>query len=174
MKKLLRLFIVFQIILTVITAVGNVSKSYAFSSVLGAKVVIEESTIDGVKIESPRKEILIISKNPTFSGYTIPNSKLTLIIRSMPIYRNILSDANGFWKYTLDIPLASGRHTLSMKISDRYGNTSDEILIATFRIPQFPTSQPQIQQINYFSITLIVLGALFFLGIIYAVLHKKT
>lgn len=159
---------------------------YALSSVLGARVNADEGvSINGYIADDPKEPILLETATPTFSGYTNPNVTIILIIRSEPIERQTLSDATGYWSYTMDTPIPAGQHTLSLKITDQYGITSDETLAATFTtpevkgestIPPSPTTPPIPRNpvLNYFSTTLIVLGSLLLLAVGYFFLSRKT
>ncbi len=70
----------------------------AFSAVLGARTTGEEAvSINGYQASDPESPITLDTATPTFSGYTIPNANLLLIVRSEPIERETLSDATGFW-----------------------------------------------------------------------------
>lgn len=46
----------------------------------------------------------------TFTGKAQPNTIITLLIFSNPIVVTVKTDANGVWKYTLEKPLAGGKH----------------------------------------------------------------
>ena len=158
----------------------------AFSAVLGARVIGDEGVyIDGYQANDPESLITLDTPMPTFSGYTIPNTNILLIIRSEPIERETLSDATGYWSYTFTEPLDAGQHTLSLKVTDQYGITSDEVLAATFTVPGVkgesitpplsPTSPPipKNPKINYLTISLGVIGSLALLGAVYFYLAKK-
>lgn len=156
----------------------------AFPSVLGTKVIGEQGvSVDGNLVEDPKTPIVANSSKPTFSGYTISNAEVLLIINSDPIEVKTLSDANGYWLYTMDTTLEVGQHTLSLKITDDMGVESEEMLAATFIVPEVKSSQtpailgdtplPKTPRINYLTITLIVLGSLALLGGTYAFLNRK-
>ncbi len=155
---------------------------HAFSSVLGANVAPTQSiSIGGSTITSPDVPINVDSNKPSFSGYTTPNSKVTLTFQSQTIIREVLSDATGFWKYTLDVPLEPATHKISMQVTDKYGNKSENKLLATFIVPEanaqasiIPSPIPKKMEFNYLTITLGVLGALAVLGIIYAWIIKNS
>lgn len=158
----------------------------AFSAVLGARVIGDEGvSIDGYQSDDPESPITLDDSTPTFSGYTIPNAEVTLIIRSEPTEYTTLSDATGYWTYTFDEPLNAGQHTLSLKVTDQYGITSDEVLAATFTVPEVkgesiapslsPTSPPipKNPRVNYLTISLVVIGSLALLGVLYFYLARK-
>jgi len=157
----------------------------AFPSVLGASVVGEEGvSVDGYQIKDPEEPIAVDTAQPTFSGYTVPNVEILLIIRSEEIKAETLSDAKGFWKHALDNPLEAGQHTLSIQITDNRGKTSKESLVATFIVPEVKGEQiaipvsdevplPKSPTINYLTITIGVLGVLTLLGIVYAFFLRK-
>ena len=184
MKKLLTAFLVTSL-LFVGTLLASPSSTYAFSSVLGTKVIGEQGvSIDGYQITDPENLIVVDSNYPTFSGYTVANAEILLIISSETIEAETLSDANGYWIYTMESPLEAGQHTLSLKITDSKGIASEETLAATFIIPEVKgeettapittgTPFPKTPRINYLTISLIVLGSLVLLGAIYAFLSRK-
>lgn len=154
----------------------------AFSSVLGTTSVSTQSiSIGGNNITSPDVPVDVDNNKPSFSGYTIPNSKITLTFQSEPIIREALSDATGFWEYTLDVPLEPGTHELSMQVTDQNGNKSENKLVATFKVPEssvqaaiIPSPIPKKIEFNYFTLTLGVIGSLTILGILYALIIKNS
>src|SRR3989344_3330381 len=172
MKMLMKLWIILPLLL-IVFFISTPNSAYALSSVLGtSKVAGEGITIGGVAIEDPTEELTVNSQTPTFSGYTLPNAKVTLIIRSEPIYRETLSDATGYWTYTLDIPIEEGSHTVSMNVTDSDGNTSEEALVASFRVPgvkgESTVVSPEKLGPNYLTVSLVVLGALVLLAATHA------
>ncbi len=184
MKKLLTAFLA-TFLLFVGTLLANPSQTYAFPATLGAKVAGgQEVSIDGYQVTDPKNPVVADSSRPTFSGYTIANAQVLLIISSDPFEAETLSDANGYWIYTMESPLGAGQHTLSLKITDSTGATSEEVLAATFIVPEVKgeetttpaiteTPLPKTPRINYLTISLIVLGSLVLLGAIYAFLSRK-
>jgi hypothetical protein len=180
-----RLILFFTTVLLFVFTIGP-TPTRAFSAVLGARVIGDEGvSIDGYQADNPESPITLDDSTPTFSGYTIPNASLLLIIRSEPIERETLSDATGYWSYTFDEPLVTGRHTLSLKVTDQYGITSKEVLAATFTVPEVkgesitpplsPTSPPipKNPKVNYLTISLVVIGSLALLGVLYFYLARK-
>ena len=181
-----RLTLFFTAILLFVFAISPAPVG-AFSAVLGAKVIGDEGvSIGGYQVEDPETPINSDTPTPTFYGYTIPNAEVTLIIRSEPREYTTLSDATGYWSYALQEPLEAGQHTLSLKVTDQYGITSDEVLAATFippevkgesatPPPQSPTTPPIPKNpgLNYFTTTLIVLGSLLMLGAVYFYFVRK-
>lgn len=180
--------LVFRAFISLIIAFGLFVNSplatYALTAVLGTKVIGEQGvSVDGNLVEDPKTPIVANSSKPTFSGYTISNAEVLLIINSDPIEVKTLSDANGYWLYVMDTSLEVGQHTLSLKITDDMGVESEEMLAATFIVPEVKNSQtpailgdtliPKTPRINYLTITLIVLGSLTFLGITYAFFNRK-
>jgi hypothetical protein len=127
--KILSITILFMLLLNISTA-----KAGAFSSVLGVKTVLEEVRIEGIKIHNPDKRVTISNHSPTFSGYTLSNVKVILVIKSEGIQRESLTDANGYWSYTLNKSLKSGLHTLTVRIVDSNGKSGEEKKAATFQI----------------------------------------
>ena len=138
-----------------------------------------------LSVEDPEAPINTDTPTPVFYGYTIPNAEVTLIIRSEPIEYTTLSDATGYWSYTFQEPLPAGQHTLSLKVTDQYGITSNEVLAATFTVPEVkgesivpslsPTTPPipKNPKINYLTISLVVIGSLALLGVLYFYLARK-
>lgn len=182
MKMIMKLWIILPLLLIGLF-LSTPNSVYALSSVLGASVVVGEGiTIGGVTIEDPTEEFPVDTQTPTFSGYTVPNVRVTLIFRSEPIYRETLSDATGYWTYTLDTPIEEGSHTISMNITDSNGNTGEEVLVASFRVPEvkgeststLPAISPEKLGPNYLTVSLAVLGGVILLGLIYAVLSKRS
>ncbi len=184
MKKLLNAFLVTFLFL-VGTLLVSPPPTYAFPSVLGARVIGEQGvSIDGHQVADPKVPIVADSSSPTFSGYTIANAEVLLIISSDPFEAETLSDGKGYWLYTMESPLETGQHTLSLKITDSNGITSKEALAATFIVPEVKGEEttapvtteiplPKTPRINYLTISLVVLGSLVLLGAIYAYLSRK-
>lgn len=185
MKKRLNILLIVLLVTAGIFLVKP-SLTYAFSSVLGAKTIGgKDVSINGYQTDDPKNPIMLDTATPTFSGYTIPNASLLLIIRSEPIERETLSDATGYWSYTFDEPLVAGQHTLSLKVTDQYGITSDEVLAVTFTVPEVKgentlpspssTTPPiaKISQVNYLTISLAVIGSLVLLSALYFYLARK-
>ena len=184
MKKILTAFLV-TFLLSVGTFFANPSPTHAFPSVLGTKVIGEQGvSIDGHQVTDPKAPIVTDSSSPTFSGYTIANAEVLLIISSDPVEAETLSDGKGYWLYTMESSLETGQHTLSLKITDSNGITSKETLVATFIVPEVKgektttpaingTPLPKTPRINYLTISLVVLGSLVLLGAIYAFLTRK-
>lgn len=178
MKTAIKLWITLPLLLAVFL-INTPYPAYAYGEVLGTNIVSEQSiSVGGIKIESPTNPITINTPKPTFAGYTTPNSTVTLIFHSNPIIRTTLSDATGYWTYTLDTPLPPGRHTVSTKTTDSNGVTSAETLLATFDVANpksptpFPTFAPNLQP-NYMNAAEVILGAIVVLGLGYAFLSKR-
>lgn len=177
-----------KIIISLVIALGLLTNSppvlYAFSSVLGTKVIGEQGvSVDGNQVEDPKTPIVAESNTPTFSGYTISNAEVLLIINSDTIEAETLSDANGYWLYSMDTALEVGQHTLSLKVTDKNGAESEETLAATFIVPEVKGAEttsmlgnaptPKTPRINYLTITLVVLGSLTLLGAFYAFFNRR-
>lgn len=176
----------FVVLLSAFLILALATPMQAFPAVLGTRVIGEEGvSVGGYQVEDPETPINTDTQTPTFYGYTIPNAEVTLIIRSEPREYTTLSDATGYWSYTIEDPLPAGQHTLSLKVTDQYGITSDEVLAATFVTPEVkgeaitpppsPTNPPIPKNpgLNYFTTTLIVLGSLLMLGTVYFYFVRK-
>jgi len=69
-----------------------------------------------------------------------------------------------------------------MNLTDSNGNKSEEVLVASFRAPgvkgesttTLPTVSPEKLGPNYLTVSLAVLGGVILLGLIYAVLSKRS
>ena len=174
---LVAIFVVFGLFLS------SPSTSYAFPAVLGTKIVGEQSvSVDGNEVVDPKISVPADSTTPTFTGYLTPNTKLLLIIRSNTLEAESLTDANGYWQYTTEKPLEVGQHTLSIRIVDKNDITSKEDLIATFTVPEVKASTtvnptetplPKISNINYFSVSLVILGSILLLVIAYIFINRR-
>lgn len=183
-KKILTVFLVTFLFFTGMFWC-NPPQTLAFSSVLGAKVIgRQEVYIDGNKVIDPKDIIVADSSQPTFSGYAVANAEVLLIINSDPFEAETLSDANGYWLYTMEIPLKAGQHALSLKITDSNNITSEETFVATFIVPEVKGEEattpitnkepfPKTPKVNYLTISLVVLSSLVFMGILYAFLSRK-
>lgn len=177
MKKTFMLLVISLVIL-----IFNSSSAQAFSSVLGASIVPTQTiSIEGNKVTSSDVPINIKSNKPSLFGYTTPNSKITLTFQSQIITREVLSDANGFWEYTLDVPLESGIHKIYMQVSDKNGNTSKNKLLAILKVSEANVKAVSVflpilkkAKFNYLTISLGVLGSLAVLGILYAWIIKNS
>ncbi len=79
----------------------------------------------------------------TFSGKTLPNATVTLEIRSDPITATTQSDSAGKWEYTLDEPLETGEHTITVAVTDTSGKTSQSSDPIAFLLEEdLTTSEP--------------------------------
>lgn len=125
---------IFLVICLLALNLSLISRSYAFSSVLGAKIILDEVRIEGIKVTDPNSAITIHNSTPTFSGYTLSNTKVILVIKSSPIQREALTDSYGYWSYTLNKALDNGKHTLTVRLVNTQGESSDEQLAGTFQI----------------------------------------
>lgn len=67
-----------------------------------------------------------ISKRPTFSGVTTPNSTVTVTVHSDPVTCTTTADAQGNWSCTLDQDLPSGEHTVYINIT-KPDNSTEEL-----------------------------------------------
>lgn len=182
MKKLLSIILVVTFVVLGLL-LSNPLTSHAFPAVLGTKVVGEQSiSVDGNEVVDPKISVPADSTTPTFTGYLTANTKLLLIIRSNALEAESLTDANGYWRYTTEKPLEVGQHTLSVKLVDKNDITSKENLIATFDVPEVKASAtsnpietplPKISKVNYFSVSLIILGSVLLLVIIYIFINRK-
>ena len=61
---------------------------------------------------------------PTFSGYTIPNSLVTIYIYSKPIVGTTYADATGYWSWTPSEAIPAGDHTIQSTVTDSQGHVS--------------------------------------------------
>lgn len=173
--KFLSIF-AFLVIVGLFSYVKSVS---AFSSVLGSRVALTELKIDGILVEDSETPIKIKNPMPFFSGYTAPNVKLVLSIHSNEeILREALTDANGYWSYTLNKELEAGDHTLHMQLIDEDGNQSDMALAAKFTVvsatekakpESVSTSMP-----SFLWFIIIILGSLLLLLSAYLIVRKNT
>lgn len=187
MKRLSFLLISSTLLLLVgVLSFAKPKTSWAFPSVFGARIIGDEGIfVDGRKVEDEDEPLTADSPTPTFEGYTVPQARVLLIIRTDPIEAETLSDAHGYWKYTLGQPLEPGQHTLSLRVTDKNGVTSDQVLAATFIVPEVKgagsatpaattSPLPKSPRLNYLTITLIVLGSLILLGVAYAFLSRRS
>jgi len=95
MNKLLRKLL-FLLLVSLLFATSLSNNIYAFSSVLGTKIVVEETIVDGFKVENPETEFAINTNTPIFSGHAVANTKLILTIKSKPITSETLTDDDGY------------------------------------------------------------------------------
>jgi len=172
--KILFTFIAVLLVLGVST-----TRVSAFSSVLGAKTVLDEVRIEGIKVTDPKAIITIYNHTPTFSGYTLSNVRVILVIKSEPIQRETLTDTNGYWSYTLNKSLESGQHTLTIRLVDSDGQSSEEELAATFQVQEkgevLGTKTEAIRSIpNYWTFTIFVSGSLLLLLFAYLLIRRKA
>jgi len=81
----------------------------------------------------------------TFSGTTSPNAKVTLVIKSDPISKEVTADKDGKWTFVLDpreLGLDYGEHTVTAYATDSSGVKSDELALAKFTIEKLPPVEP--------------------------------
>lgn len=180
-KKIFAIFLVF--ISLFLFKPGNL---YAFPSVLGTKIVGEQSLfIDGNEVTNPNEPVTTDSRTPIFYGYTVPNAEVVLFIESDFFEDTTTSNNDGYWKYTTKDDIEVGQHTLSLQIKDSKGSESDKFLAATFIVPDVKGESteaissnkeplPRLGSLNYLTITFIVLGSLLLLSVAYFFITRRS
>jgi hypothetical protein len=182
-KKSIKTLLITVILLIGLTLPFQVKAQSFESGVLGASVLSFNNSlyVDGTQIESPTKEVETKSDQPLFSGYTIGDVSVTLIINSTTIERKVTSDNKGFWQYQLDQKLEPGVHTLKLNITDQSGKSSGEYLAATFVVSNVLgaatssanlTPAPSLKTVNYFTITLSIFILILLLLLLYLLLKR--
>ena len=155
---------------------GFIKDAYAFSSVLGVKEIAMDSLlIDGIKISDPRKVITTKNSTPVFTGYTLPNVIVHLQLSTQEETINITTDANGYWQYKPEKPMKPGYTELYLSVTDKNGVTGEKYLAASFKVSNVEENaqhdikipKANLSQINYLTVTLIVLGGITIIGFIY-------
>lgn len=159
-------------------SLANLTVINAFSSILGAKTIINELRIEGIKVEDPQTVININSHTPTFSGYSEDNLKLIFTIKPVELQRETLTDNHGYWAYTLNSYLADGQYQLWIRSVNSQDISGDDALVATFKIEDQPTvlgltSDKFLNLPKYLSFSLIISLIILFLVIIYLVLRRR-
>lgn len=179
MNKLYQILFTFTaLVLTSLTVVGS---SFAFSSILSAKTIGGGTIVDGIRVENPKKEFRITTNKPLIEGYSLNNTQISLIIKKDPVYGEVLSDEKGYYSYQVKTPLKAGKHTLSLRGIDSNNNESKEILLATFIVPNVQVKSASIFNNpfsrgfhpNSLNTSIGILSFILFLGILYAILHKR-
>lgn len=173
MKHLIK----FLILLFIFLSVFSTPSVFAFSSVLTGKISVEVFTVDGTKIIDFNRVITLRSRYPIFSGYTLPNIKLTFVIRGpINIKHQVLTDANGFWKYTVDTPLKAGQYSVLMEPSDSDSQNGSSTLVAKMNVPQTTGATNQLSALwstmtgDHINISSLNLGSLGLLSVAYILL----
>lgn len=118
---------------------GGVPPVHAYSSILGINIVMEKTMIDGVSFSEREQPVQIRNDQPNFSGYTTPNTRVILMIGSEGLQRETLSDAQGYWTYTLNTQLKPGDYPVSLKLVNTQGESS-----AWQSVGQFTLLDPEV------------------------------
>ncbi|WNG28328.1 hypothetical protein F0U62_33210 [Cystobacter fuscus] len=64
-------------------------------------------------ISEPASESILDVVNPTISGQSEPNTKVTIVVDGNPVGNSALVDAKGKWSFQVPFQLEAGRHSLS-------------------------------------------------------------
>ncbi|MBP6882152.1 MAG: hypothetical protein KBC15_01210 [Candidatus Levybacteria bacterium] len=179
MNKLYQLL--FSFFALVFTSLAVAGSSFAFSSILSAKTIGGGTIVDGIRVEEPEKVFKISTDKPLIEGYSLSNTQISLIIKNKPVYGEVLSDEKGYYSYQVKTPLEAGKHYLYIRGTDTNNNESKEILLATFIVPDVQVKSAAIFtnpfsggfHPNSLNTSIGILSFILFLGILYAILHKR-
>jgi hypothetical protein len=84
--------------------------------------VATQSATKNPVIISPSKEEAFKDDRPVFNGATIPNADVTILIESEnEIETKVKSDSSGKWSFRPAVPLAPGKHTITVTAPDQFG-----------------------------------------------------
>jgi hypothetical protein len=128
--------------------------------------------INGSLITQPFQRIVFHNHRLFITGFSAPNVKVKLLFHSKPLTVEAITNSNGYWSY--EIPnFSSGNHTLAMAIEDHNGITTKSTRVATFAIPtkdsfSLNNSFPLFYQLNFLTISLLVIGTMGFLTFFYS------
>lgn len=92
------------------------SKSVSFPVVTTKQVSLKP------QILTPKKDQSFTNQKPQFSGTSLPNEKVEIIINSTDeITTQVTADSNGNWIYRPSVNLSPGVHTITIKTRDSEG-----------------------------------------------------
>lgn len=78
--------------------------------------------VGDIKILIPKGNDFFVDQKPAFSGTAPPNQKVKIIIQSShQIETEVVTDANGFWSFRPNAPLAPGIHKITIETGDSLG-----------------------------------------------------
>lgn len=95
------------------------------------------------QILTPKKEQIFTDQKPQFSGTSLPNETVEIIIHSDEnIQTQVTADSNGNWTYRPAINLSEGQHTITIKARDASGILTTIMQSFTVLAAQAPTPTP--------------------------------
>lgn len=123
---------------------GNVGLIYSDSIILDTS-----KPVDPTVSQSPDQKTLFKSDSITLSGTAEAKSQITIKIYSQAVYTEyIYADEQGKWSHTISSAviekLAAGEHTITVTVTDRAGNASEEKQVAKFTL-QEPAAAKEVQ-----------------------------
>lgn len=74
-----------------------------------------------IKITTPKTDQTFTDSRPQFKGTALPNTLVTLTIRSDPLSVQVRTDPNGNWAYRPAVTLSPGAHTITVQAPDING-----------------------------------------------------
>jgi len=145
--------------------------------------------INGEEVREPNEVLIVATNKPVFFGYTQGNVAIKLFIKfkgynESQVILKTVSDNNGYWVCYSDKELWSGIYEVFMSIVDANNAVESEpFFIGTFKIPEvLPVALEgsdrdlipsfSLDRLNYFTITLIVFGAVVLKIIFYLLIRK--
>lgn len=116
------------------------------SKSLGFPVVTTKPTSSKPQILIPKKDQSFTDQKPQFSGTSLPNEKVQIIIRSNEnIQTQVIADSNGNWIYRPPTNLSPGEHTITIITRDASGILTTIKQSFTVLAAEAPTSTPTIK-----------------------------
>lgn len=107
-------------------------KDIVFSNEEEIEEIEEKEEVKVTKIENTRLENSNLAL--TFSGVADPHKIITLAIFSNPIVVTVKTDKNGLWTYSLEKPLAPGKHSAYVLVPSGEGDKQIRSSVAEFVI----------------------------------------
>ncbi len=105
--------------LSLTTAAPETIADITFPAQFDPKVIPEDQVTKVEKIVNTKT-----GSNTTglmFSGKSVPNTIITVLVYSNPIVVTVKTDKNGMWSYTLEKPLESGNHVVYVVVPNANG-----------------------------------------------------
>jgi len=94
-------------------------------------------------VRAPALDSTISSRTPTYSGVTVANTTVTLLVDDSSV-GNAVADAAGSWSLTPATALADGPHTVRATAKNALGNALAESSPVTFMVDATPPTAPAV------------------------------
>jgi len=156
-----------------IVAAGVAMGSVAFAANNTTTVIDPTNPSDAPKISQDIENKKFDTDKPTFSGYTFPNTLVTIYIYSKPIVGTTYSDSTGYWSWTSAEAIPAGNHSVQATVTDSQGHVSMASTATAFEISSNVAGASAKAGTNWVIYAIWALVAIFILAGGYALTRKR-